>query len=311
MTENRAEPDGGDSIRPAVYVVLPFVQIGFASFAVYGKGVLSYVHPLAVAGVRAAFAGPILLLIAWIVERTKPTARDLRELALLGFIGVFLNQILFILGLRYTTATNTSILMPSIPVFAAAAAAILGVEALTPKRMLGIVLAVGGALVMLNPARFETSTTNVLGNLMILANAASYGTFLVLARPISKRLPPLTLMAWSSVFGGIMLLTVTGGELARMPFDTFPGWVRWGLVYIVVVPTIICHSANVWAVRHSTPTLVAAYTTLQPLAAAILAMIFLGESAGWAEAAGFVLIIAGLFVISRERAAPQPPIIAR
>ena len=41
-----------------------------------------------------------------------------RILALLGFLGVFANQLLFIHGLEHTTATNASILMPSIPVFA-------------------------------------------------------------------------------------------------------------------------------------------------------------------------------------------------
>ena len=44
--------------------------------------------------------------------------------------------------------------------------------------------------------------------------------------------------------------------------------------------------------------LVATYTTLQPLAAALLAVLFLGERPSWHEAAGFVLITAGLWLVS-------------
>ncbi len=70
----------------------------------------------------------------------------------------------------------------------------------------------------------------------------------------------------------------------------------WGLV-----PTVINYALATWAIKRSSPALVAAYITLQPVAAGVLAMIFLGERAGLRELAGFVLIVLGLYTVSRQR----------
>ena len=102
-----------------VHFTLLAAQIAFAGFAVIGKGVLQHLHPLSVASLRILVSTPLLFAVAAIFERRLPRLRDLPYLALLGLLGVFTNQLLFIIGLQKTTATNASILMPSIPIFAA------------------------------------------------------------------------------------------------------------------------------------------------------------------------------------------------
>ena len=113
-----------------VHAAFLFVQVSFSGWHVIGKGMLSYLSPLALGGMRVLLAAPLLLLMAWLLDRARPTRRDLPYLALLGFLGVFLNQLLFIVGLKYTTATNAGIIMPSIPVFTVAIGALVLVLAL-------------------------------------------------------------------------------------------------------------------------------------------------------------------------------------
>ena len=69
--------------------------------------------------------------------------------------------VLFITGLKFTTATNAGILMTSIPVFAAGAAALMGIERITAHRLAGIALSVAGALVLVNPFRFSAGRSGV------------------------------------------------------------------------------------------------------------------------------------------------------
>ena len=76
-----------------------------------------------------------------------------------------------------------------------------------------------------------------------------------------------------------------------------------GTIGYVLFATLTAYMLNTWAVRRSSPTLVAAYTTLQPLSSAALAALLLGESMGPNAALGFVLIAAGLWVASWRRAA--------
>ncbi len=281
-----------------VHLALLFVQVSFGGFSVFGKYVLGHVQPLAVAGMRVLFAGPVIMLLALRFDKVRPKGKDFLVLAMLGFFGVFVNQLLFITGLDYTTATNASILMPSIPVFTVAVAMAMGVERITWRRSLGIGLAVAGALIMLKVTRFSFGEETVIGNLMILVNCLSYSLFLVLARPVLLRIPPLTVTAWCFVFGGSGILLVAAPDLAAVPWPDLPTLAWLGIVYVVLFPTLINYLLNTWAIKRSSSTLVATYTTLQPVVATTLAVMLLGEHFGFREVLGFLLIVSGLLWIT-------------
>lgn len=290
-----------------VHAALLFVQITFGAFPVVGKGVLAHLPPLAVAGLRVLVAAPLLLALAWRLERVPFPRGHLKELALLGFLGVFANQVLFILGLARTTATNAAILMPSIPVFTVLVAAVLGVERLSPRRAAGVGVAVAGALVLLNPTRFSLAGGTSFGDLLILLNCLAYAAYLVLQRPLLQRLPPLTLIAWAFVFGGVGVLVVAAPSLAGASFAAVPPAAWAGMAYIVLIPTAVNYALNTWAIRRSSPALAATYTTLQPVVAGLLGMAFLAERAGVRQLAGFAFIVAGLVVLGgrpAQRGAP-------
>lgn len=285
----------------SVHLTLLAVQLLFGGFHVVGKAVLAEVPPLALAGFRVLAATPVLLWVAWSTDRVIPKGRDLAWLALLGFLGVFSNQLLFIVGLSYTTATHASILMPSIPVFTVALGVVLGIERAGPWRIVGVASAVAGALVMLQPTAFSLSSDTVFGDLLILLNALSYAAFLVLQRPVLQRLPWRTVIAGSFFFGGLGIVTVSAPTLARLELGAISPGAWWGVAYVALLATTLGYMLATWAVRRSSPLLVAAYTTLQPLASASLAAVFLGETVGLREAAGFGLIVTGLFAVSRQR----------
>jgi drug/metabolite transporter (DMT)-like permease len=304
MTEPASPPPPPPpATAPRVHAALLLVQVIFGGFHVVAKAVLGELPPLALAGIRVALATPLLVLVAWRHDRVLPARRDIPLLVVLGILGVTANQLFFITGLEHTTAINASILMPSMPVFTAATAALLGIERIGSRRLLGIALSVAGALVLVNPFRFTGGQGAALGNLLILINCLSYSLFLVFQRPLLERLPWRTLIAASFVFGSLGVLVVSAPSLAALDFGAVsaPAWL--GVLYIALLSTAFAYSISTWAVRRSSPALVSAYSTLQPLATSLLAATLLGERFGWAEGVGLVLIVAGLWQVSR----PQSP----
>lgn len=293
-----------------VHLTLILVQIAFGGFHVVAKAVLSSLAPLALAAIRVGVATPVLMALAWRRDRFLPARRDLPLLALLGGLGVFANQALFITGLKLTTATNAAILMTSIPVFAVGAAAVMGVEKITLNRLVGIVLSVVGALVLVNPFRFSADRSGALGNAMILGNGLCYALFLVLQRPILTRIPWRTVIAASFFFGTIGILPLAAPALTALDPSKVGTGAWLGVAYIILFPTVFAYAASTWAIRRSSPALVAAYNTLQPVVASALAAAFLGEQFGWEEGIGFALIAAGLWLVSgraQTTQAQEPP----
>ena len=280
------------------------VQLLFSGFHVAGKWVMGEIHPFALACMRVGFVTPVLLALAWQHDRIIPRGRDLLYLALLGGLGVFGNQVLFLWGLSYTTATNAAVFLPSVPVFAAAIGAVLGIDRIGPRRFAGIALAVAGALVVLDTTHFDLADDATLGNLLVLANCCLFAAFLVLQRPLLRRLPWRTVIAGSFAFGSIGVFAVGGRELAAIEFSEIPNG-TWVAVAYALMATLIAYMINSWAVQRSSPTLVAAYTTVQPVTSALLASWFLAETIGWKQAVGFVLIAGGLWVVSKRQAAAR------
>src|SRR5947209_9409642 len=92
-------PDAASGPGASVHAVLVAVQVMFGVFHVVAKAALAEMAPLALAGIRALVAAPLLLALAWRIDRVLPRRRDLPILALLGALGVLANQVLFIEGL--------------------------------------------------------------------------------------------------------------------------------------------------------------------------------------------------------------------
>jgi drug/metabolite transporter (DMT)-like permease len=286
-----------------VHAALIVVQFGFGAFPVAAKLILDTVSPLALAAVRVLFATPLLFLRAYHLEGITPQRRDLPLLALLGLLGVASNQILFIVGLNWTTASDAALLMPTIPVFAVAIGAATGLERVSAARVTGIALSVAGALVVLDPTRFSFGDRGVLGDGLLLANCLCYAAYLVLLRPMLRRLPPLTVTAWVFLFGGAAVVLVGGPALASTSFGDLGGRGWAALAFIVLWPTLLNYALNTWAVRRSSPSLAASYVTSQPVIAALLAVPLLGESIGLRALVGFAAISGGLLMAAGPRRA--------
>lgn len=285
-----------------LHAALLFVQVTFGAFHVFGKGLLSQLPPLAVVASRSLVSMPLLLVLALRVDRSIPPPRDLARFALLGFLGIFANQLLYVFGLQMTSAINAAIIMPSIPVCVALIAWATGAERMTKMKTLGVSLAVAGAVAVLDPARLSHASGALWGNALLLGNCLVYAFYLVLQRDLLLRYHPLTVVSWAFGFGGLGILAVSAPTLVHTDFASLTPGAWLSLAYIAVIPSGVNYALNSWAMVRSSPALVATYTTLQPVAAAALAVLLLGERAGWNEALGFALIVGGLVCVSRRSA---------
>ncbi|MCB1007374.1 MAG: DMT family transporter [Acidobacteria bacterium] len=296
-----ANPPAPPTPASKVLLALLLVQVCFSSLQIVGKIVLAELPPLALAATRVLIATPILLAIAWRHDRFVPDRADWPRLALLGGLGIFANQVLFLLGLSFTTATSAGVLMPSIPVFTAAIAGMLGIERLTGRRLTGILLAAAGAVALVDPASLDVSSRGSIGNLLILANCLAYSIFLVGQRPLLVRIPWRTLIAWSFLTGGMATIAVAAPSLARVEWAALAPKTFAGVLWIGLVPTAFAFALNTWAVRRTSPAMVAAFITLQPLLTTAGAVAWLGERPGWDQGLGFALIAGGLALVATAR----------
>jgi len=227
--------------------------------------------------------------------------QDYWKLAILSFFGVVLNQLLFITGLSLTTASNTSLLAVTIPVFTLAVSSMIGEERLRPQKLVGLILAAIGVILLIDPRKASFSSQNTIGDLMIVGNSLAYGIYVATSKETITRNGAFRSMMWVFIFASI--ICVPYGLIAMGPVDiasVSPGiWLI--AVYIAIGATAAPYLLNAWALARVNPSIVAVYIYLQPLIGFMMAVVFLGEPIGALFAAAAALIFVGVFLVTYRR----------
>jgi drug/metabolite transporter (DMT)-like permease len=274
----------------AVHLLLLAAQVCFASLPVIGKMALHDIPPPVIVLVRMIGGGTVFAIVAWRRGVLRVERRDVPLLALCALLGVAANQELYINGLARSTATNASVLGATIPVFTALVAIVMRREPPRARRLLGIGVAFTGAAVLVGIDQLSTSSEYAVGSAMVLVNSASYGTYLVVVRPLARRYDPIALLA--ILFAFALPMVAPFGIAAWSDMPAIDGRVAAYLIYLVVIPTVGAYGLVQIALRHAEASLVAAYIYLQPVFATLGAIALLDE------APTFRLLICGAVILA-------------
>jgi len=250
--------------------------------------------------IRVAIAAVIFYIIHTLTSRERITSRaDYGRLALYSVLGVSVNQLFYLYGLSFTTATAAQMLIVAGPAITLLVAILAGREGGTRTKWVGIALAGAGALTLVGSAP-EGSR---FGNAIILCNVWAYSTYLVLARDILRRYRPLTVITWIFIFGAFTLLPIGIVPLMReLPALSTQAWL--GIAWIIAFPTVAAYYINMWALTQVESSLVSTFVYLQPVMTALMAVPILGEKLSVRMIPAAVLIFAGVAVSIRAGRRP-------
>jgi drug/metabolite transporter (DMT)-like permease len=220
------------------------------------------------------------------------------QFALFAMLGVALNQLLFFKGLSLTTATNTSLISITIPIFTIIISAIVGHDTLSLRKILGVLVAACGVVYLIDPGKASFSALTTQGDLLIVANSLSYASYVALSKKLISHYGALKSIAWLFIFS--IVVSVPIGIFALREIDlagaSASAWIY--LAAIVLIPTILAYYLHTWALARVAPSIATVYVYLQPLIGFTLAVIFLKEVLSFRPVIAAALIFAGVFLVT-------------
>lgn len=242
------------------------------------------------------------LLLRWQPVKPGIQRSDLPRFIICALTGVTLNQLLFIKGLTLTTPIHAALLMLATPVFIQLLAWLVGQEALHWLRIMGLVLAIGGAAwLVLTRENSAVASNMLLGDILVLVNAISYSFYFILVKPLMQRYSPLHIIRWLFTFGAIFMLPLCWSDFSTTNWAAFtlPHWLS--LAFVVLGATFFAYLFTIYGLQHLSASATGAYIYLQPLFSAIVAMLFLGEEPALYKLGAAVLIFTGVYLINRRQ----------
>jgi drug/metabolite transporter (DMT)-like permease len=284
-----------------VHLALLFTSLIYGFFFIFIKLLLTEISQETLIYMRLVFSAVIMASIEWGLIRTRfLNWGDFLKTMGLGLIGVFIVQILLILGVRLTTTFHASLLMATIPLMTLLLGFAVRQEAYKPKKLLGMVLSFAGVSLLLGNQGSVANAPNVaLGDAIILANAACFSIYLIATKPLLARYNAFSLTSYAYIVSAILAACLAPSlNLTLLPDLSPTGWLL--IVYTVIFASIGTYALNNYALSKTSASTVAVYIFLQPAISALFGHWILGEPWGsWMLLAGG-LIFAGVVVATRS-----------
>jgi drug/metabolite transporter (DMT)-like permease len=320
---------GSSPAQWKVILALVAVQCIFGGGAVIGKIGLPAFNPLLFAFIRELCAGPILFIAALAARKEFPTfcSSDTLRLICAGF-ALFLNQAGFIVGEKLANANLGAAWQPVQAIWALVGGLLLKYEVCSIWKLVGIFLALGGAVFMVvYGTDFHELTGTLEGNACFFVNTVATACYVLLTKPLLGTYHSLPITAVAYLWCALLMGT-TYGVLSHYPTAlhflcndctggpfAVPTTALLPLAYWVVFNSVVAYALLTWANQHVVPSKVLVFAALQPLTACLLSVILIeaGFSAHGAlvlpglDALGAIPIVLGLAVLSFEASAKPEP----
>jgi drug/metabolite transporter (DMT)-like permease len=261
------------------------------------------IPPFALASVRWSI---IAIGLAPFVLRTPDWSRHVRTHAGLivaaGFLGMFLcGAPVYMAGVA-TDAINIALIMSLSPIVVLIVAALHGLETIGSARLLGVVLAFGGALliVLRGGATALGDPVMLRGDLLVLLAMLGWSGYTLLQSRAAPALPFLGRIALFAAAGALLSLPFAIAEAVAEPQRVFSLHALGVYLFAGIVPGILAYGGFAYLDSKFGSVRSSLVVYVGPLASALLSWIVLGEPPVLIQLLGGALILLGLWASLRK-----------
>jgi drug/metabolite transporter (DMT)-like permease len=262
--------------------------------------------------VMTVVASLVLMLAQWLITlvvlagglwRTgawrPPERRDLPGLLTVGLVST-LNQILYAWGLHLTSASHSGLIFTLTPLFVFGVSHVLGQARLRRLDAVGLALGLCGTFLIIGwPTEGGPGGSSLVGDLLTVGAAITWGTWTILAAPVLRRYGTLAGTFWIVAIGTLGLVPFALPGLAAQTWR-LPGWAFAGLLYAGTAGGALGSLLWYAAVRRLGAARTAIYANMESFFAVLAAALLLGERVAWTSVAGGVAVIAGVLMTRRR-----------
>jgi drug/metabolite transporter (DMT)-like permease len=234
--------------------------------------------------------------------RFVPSRDTWAWLALMGFVGVFVHQLLQVHGLKLTSAVTTGWLIGLIPLWTAVLSRIVLGERMSRQKIAGLAVGFLGAILLITRGEISPrllSLPATRGDLLVLLSTLNWAVYSVLGHGTLRKLGAVRATAGAMILGWLMLapLFLTQQGWRELGHVSAAGW--GSLVFLGVGCSGLGYLFWYGGLEHLEASSVASFLYLEPLVTLAAAALVLGERPGALTLLGGLIVLAGVWMVQK------------
>lgn len=284
------------------YLFLTLTMAIWAGNHILGRWANGLIPPMTLAFLRWSVAALLILPFALPAMRTDWTVirANVPRLLLLGFMGSGIYNTLQYIALTETTATNAAILNSWGPVLIVLAGTVLFGDRLRAPQVGGMLVSLMGVAVVVlqgDISRLPTLEFN-RGDLVMLFATGVWALYTALLRT-RPAISTLSFVGVTYMIAGVVNLPLAAWEHVQGLHVQWSGATLAAIAYAAVLASLVAYLFYAHSVETIGPNRTGVFIHLIPLFTSLMAMVLLGEEPAAYHAAGFALILGGVFIAQR------------
>ncbi|MGC1173708.1 DMT family transporter [Polaromonas sp.] len=296
-------PDAAQRETRRALVLLWLVPALWAVNYIVARKAPGVIGPYMLALGRWGLAALILVVITrgelW--QQRAAIARAWRQYLVLGTLGMLICGAWVYEGARSTGAMNIALIYSASPVLISLGAMWWLGEGFGSRQKAGVLLALAGVVHVVVKGQWTAlaDVQFVPGDAWIFAAMVSWAGYALLQKRWPSSLGATARLAAICIGGTVVLLPPALWEVTRPGANVLSAYAVLLVVVAALIPGVGAYWIYGWAQKILGASRVAVALYLGPLYAAAAAWGLLGEPPGWHHAVGALLILPGVFLVTR------------
>lgn len=280
--------------------------LGFSTKSIFVKSayqVSGQLDAISLLALRMLFSLPIFLLIGlWQLKQHRPnqslSKKTVIQLFALGFAGYYLASYLDFKGLQFISAGLERVLLFLYPTFVVLFSALLQSRWIKTREFLALLFCYAGLVCVFADNLTVKTPDWLLGSLLVLGSAVVFAGFTMGSGAMVKIVGSARFTTYTMSIAGFLVLLhfslTSGTHLLDFPFKLY-----WLVMLMALFSTVLpayAMNAGILRIGASSASII---SSIGPIVTLLLAYVFLNEAISWLQLSGTVLVIIGVFVVSR------------
>lgn len=279
------------------------VSFTFCVHFFVAKDVLHTISPTMLGAVRGVIGGLILYIMFFNHIRGKFDLKIIGSLLSIAFFGYFINQILFLKGLKLSTPLNTSVIMNTIPVMTAIMAMIFRVECFSWRKIIGCAVGFSMIVILILATSHGELAVAKMGNILIFSSVITLCIATTQTKILIKNGFPSTMISASMLFvGGLGLFSLVADETPVLIDYTLANQANFiKMAFEIVIATSLIYLLSFKSMKYLSPSQSMIFIYLQPVMTAGIDYAYYDKLPPWILAPVFFgVLISGYLVMSAD-----------
>jgi len=243
-----------------------------------------------------------IILLVWLGISSPHLLRirrtDLPYFALLGGIGLVINQGAYYLALSRVSVGYALLIQYLAPVFLMIYGVLSKTERMTRGKVIAASLSVSGSFLMVLGQEGGITRVSLSGTLFALGSALGFSFYVAYGNKGVGRYDLRTIMTYAFLSAGLIWITIR--PLWTLPWGNYD-FPTWGFfLYLATVATVFPFGLFLVSLRYLEPSRSSLTSMLEPVVAAIVAWLWLGETLESWQIVGGAGVLSGILLLQFE-----------